>query len=150
MHNAVHTPNQGEGNRRADAEYRQGARNYVELGTVEQDAKRAKDALKAPEGEALRAAEQRAKSGPTGDSAIDRIFAEVKQKRDEARVQLDLAKKDGRDAWDSLESKWADVQTRIDMVKHASSKTAEEAKTSLADLLSHLDDGYRRVKNQLQ
>ncbi len=151
MHDTPNTTkNQGEGNREADAQYREGVRQYVDSGRVEQDAQRAKAAYDAPEGDALRAAEASAKTGPTGDTAIDRLLAKVTQMRDETRVHLNLAQKDARDAWEKLELKWGDVQTRLDLLGHASAKTANDAKESVRELLSHLDDGYRRVKNQMR
>lgn len=150
MHDTPKTTNQGEGNREADAQYRDGVRQYVESGRVEQDARRAKAAYDAPEGDALRAAEEAAKNGPTGDSAIDRMLGIVAMLRDETRVQMNLAHKDARDAWEKLETKWADVQTRLDRIGEASTKTAHDAKETVRDLLSQLDDGYRRVKNQIR
>jgi len=54
--------NEGEGNRTADREYRDGAKAFVRSGQVEARAKEAAAAVDGPEGPALRAAEDKARN----------------------------------------------------------------------------------------
>jgi hypothetical protein len=54
--------NEGEGNRTADREYREGVRRHVESGAPERAAAEAERALEGAEGEELRRAESEAKS----------------------------------------------------------------------------------------
>ena len=55
--------NEGEGNRTADRQYREGVRRHVESGAPEQAAEEAKRALEGAEGDELRKAEEAAKAG---------------------------------------------------------------------------------------
>lgn len=59
--------NEGEGNRTADRQYREGVRDHVENHDVQGDAQRARDALEGAEGDALRRAEEEGKSHSKGE-----------------------------------------------------------------------------------
>ena len=55
--------NEGEGNRTADRKYREGVRRHVESGASEPAADEAQRAVEGDEGDELRRAEDKAKSG---------------------------------------------------------------------------------------
>jgi len=55
--------NEGEGNRTADRQYREGVRRHVESGASESAAEEAQHALEGAEGDELRRAEPKAKAG---------------------------------------------------------------------------------------
>jgi len=55
--------NEGEGNRTADRKYREGVRRHVESGASEPAADEAQRAVESDEGDELRRAEDKAKSG---------------------------------------------------------------------------------------
>jgi hypothetical protein len=55
--------NEGEGNRTADRQYREGVRRHVESGASEAAAEEAQEALEGPEADELRKAEEAAKAG---------------------------------------------------------------------------------------
>ena len=55
--------NEGEGNRTADRQYREGVRRHVESGASEPAAEEAEQAIEGAEGDELRRAEEAAKSG---------------------------------------------------------------------------------------
>lgn len=57
------TRNEGEGNRTADRQYREGVRRHVESGASETAAEEAQHALEGAEAEELRKAEESAKAG---------------------------------------------------------------------------------------
>ncbi len=59
--------NEGEGNRSADKQYREGVREHVRHHDVQGDAQRARDAVDGPEGEELRRAEEEGKSHAKGE-----------------------------------------------------------------------------------
>ena len=59
--------NEGEGNRTADRKYRQGVQEHMKQHDVQDEAKRARDAIDSPEGDALRRAEEEGKSHAKGE-----------------------------------------------------------------------------------
>jgi hypothetical protein len=56
-------PNEGEGNKTADREYRKGTEAFVQSGRVEEQAKKAAEALDSDEGKELRQAEEKGRKG---------------------------------------------------------------------------------------
>lgn len=61
---AAQSKNEGEGNRTADREYREGAKAFVRSGQVDARAKEAAAAIDGPEGAKLQQAEDAARKGP--------------------------------------------------------------------------------------
>lgn len=59
--------NEGEGNRTADRQYREGVKDHVQHHDVQGDAQRAGDAVDGPEGEELRRAEEEGKRHSKGE-----------------------------------------------------------------------------------
>ena len=56
-------PNEGEGNKSADRAYRKGTEEFVKSGQVEEQARKAAEALEGDEGPELRKAEAKGRSG---------------------------------------------------------------------------------------
>lgn len=56
-------PNEGEGNRTADREYRKGTEEFAKSGRVQEQAQKAADALDGAEGDELRKAEEAGRQG---------------------------------------------------------------------------------------
>lgn len=56
-------PNEGEGNRTADREYRKGTEEFAKSGRVQEQAQKAADALDGAEGDELRQAEEAGRQG---------------------------------------------------------------------------------------
>ncbi len=83
-------PNQGEGDRTADREYREGVREFISQGKVDAAAKDAKDFVERDPAAAKRA-ERAAKRGPRtsvdelvakGETVVDRVRRAVSSLRD--------------------------------------------------------------------
>ena len=78
-------------------------------------------------------------------SDFDDLIDDLKQKRDELRVQIHLASREARDEWEELEEK-----TRKFMVKAEMSRTGEGVSEALGDLGEELKKGYQRVRKAIK
>ena len=78
-------------------------------------------------------------------SDLDKLFEELKQKRDELRVQMHLASKEVQDEWDEFEGKWDDFSQKADL--HATGEGLGEAMEKLGH---ELKLGYQRIRNALK
>ena len=78
-------------------------------------------------------------------SDFDDLVEDLKQKRDELRVQMNLASKELRDEWDELEEK-----TKHFMEQAELSKTGEGIGDALKDLGGELKKGYQRVRDAIK
>ncbi len=81
---------------------------------------------------------------------LRRLSEKVKQYRDEARVQLHLAREDVKDEWDDLEQDWDRFRTRIDQVLHDAENATQEARQTARKLGEDLKTGYQNIRNKLK
>lgn len=78
-------------------------------------------------------------------SDLDDLFEELKQKRDELRVQMHLASKDLKDEWDQFEGKWDEFSRKANL-----EATGEGLGDAMEKLGQELKLGYQRIRNALK
>jgi len=79
----------------------------------------------------------------------DRIrtrFEEMKQRRDELRVQLDLGKKDAADAWHALDKRWAEVEAKYHQLEREGQETTQGIHEATDLLLDEIREGFEKLK----
>ena len=83
---------------------------------------------------------------------LDDIIAELKQKRDELRVQMHLASKELKDEWDELEDKMQEFSGKAK--QFADDAGIQETGEGLGDALNKLGHelklGYERIRDALK
>jgi uncharacterized protein YwgA len=83
---------------------------------------------------------------------IDELFEELKQKRDELRVQVHLASKEVKDEWEDLEEKMDEFSSKAK--QFASDAKIKETGEGLGDALGKLGHeiklGYKRVREAMK
>ena len=83
---------------------------------------------------------------------IDDILAELKQKRDELRVQMHLASKELQEEWDELEDKMQELMGKAK--QFADEAGIQETGEGLGDALKKLGHeirlGYERIRDALK
>ena len=76
---------------------------------------------------------------------VDKIAAELKQKRDELALQINLGSKEAKDEWDALEKKWerfaaeARLESSADNIGAATGALADELKTAYERIKKAMD-----------
>jgi vacuolar-type H+-ATPase subunit D/Vma8 len=78
-------------------------------------------------------------------SEFDDMVADLKQKRDELRLQIHLASKEAQDEWEGLEEKMQEFTSRAEI-----EKTSEGLGDALGKLGEELKLGYRRIRNAMK
>lgn len=77
---------------------------------------------------------------------LDKLLADLKQKRDELRVQMNLASKDMEDEWGEFEGKWSEFMQKVDLeatgkgLSESTEKLGEEIKLGYQRILAALKD----------
>lgn len=84
-----------------------------------------------------------------GKSEVDRLADDLKQIRDELRVQIHLAAADVRDEWEQLEKKWDGFRGRVDAIGRVAEDAAGDVGEALEQLGGELKKGYERIRNIL-
>ncbi len=74
----------------------------------------------------------------------------IKQYRDEARVQLHLARQDVKDEFDDLDQEWGKFRTRFDQVVDDASDASQEARQTAKKLGEDLKTGYRNIRDKIK
>ena len=88
---------------------------------------------------------------------LDELVSLIKRQRDELKLKMHLAKKDARDEWDKLDSKWKDVEQKAQpltgAVQDAASTAGKQAKNvtgAALDLAAReLKAGYEKLRKLL-
>lgn len=78
-------------------------------------------------------------------SEFDDMIADLKQKRDELRVQINLASKEARDEWEELEEKMGEFTSKAKL-----GETGEGIGKALGELGHEIKLGYERLRNALK
>ncbi len=80
---------------------------------------------------------------------FDRLIADLKQKRDELRVQLELGSMELRDEikeeWDEFEHKMRNFSAKAEL-----EETREEISEELGELAEDLKRGFARIRDALK
>ena len=83
---------------------------------------------------------------------FDDLIDELKQKRDELRVQINLATKEARDEWEELEAKMEEFTAKAKEVAADAGikETGEGIGEALGQLGSEIKNGYERLWKALK
>ena len=73
------------------------------------------------------------------------LVADLKQKRDELRLQIHLASKEAQDEWEELEEKMQEFSSKAEL-----GKTGEGLGDALGKLGQELKLGYKRVRSAIK
>jgi hypothetical protein len=73
------------------------------------------------------------------------LVADLRQKRDELRLQMHLASKEAQDEWEELEEKMQEFSSRAEL-----GKTGEGLGDALGKLGQELKLGYKRLRNAIK
>ncbi|MEO1204132.1 MAG: hypothetical protein AAFX10_15620 [Pseudomonadota bacterium] len=78
-------------------------------------------------------------------SDFDDLIEDLKQKRDELRVQINLASREVKDEWEELESR-----SRKFLAKAELERTGEGVGDALGELGEELKKGYQRIRDAIK
>jgi vacuolar-type H+-ATPase subunit D/Vma8 len=73
------------------------------------------------------------------------LVADLKQKRDELRLQMHLASKEAQDEWEELEEKMQEFSSKAEL-----GKTGEGLGEALGKLGQELKLGYKRLRSAIK
>ena len=82
-------------------------------------------------------------------SYIADLINDLKQQRDELRLQMHLGSEELKDEWDKLEEKLAQLNHRFEPVKDAVEDTAEDVWESLKLVGGEIREGFHRIRKSL-
>lgn len=78
------------------------------------------------------------------ESDLDKLMAELKQKRDELALQIHLGSKEAQQQWEELEDQWNEFAAKARL-----QESAEDIGAAASGLGDELAKGYDRLKKAL-
>ncbi|ARA92675.1 hypothetical protein AWN76_005515 [Rhodothermaceae bacterium RA] len=84
---------------------------------------------------------------------LDKLVQDLKQRRDELRVKMSLARAEARDEWEKLEQKWEELEAKLeakaDKLEDVAEETTENLEAALELAAEELKKGYARIRAML-
>ena len=80
---------------------------------------------------------------------IEALLEDLKQQRDELRLQMHLAKAEAQEEWAELEDKWDDIRPKLEKVKDHTTEASREAWGALELAGESIKKGYQRIRRDL-
>jgi hypothetical protein len=80
---------------------------------------------------------------------VSQLLSDLKQQRDELRLQIHLGGKELKEQWNALEDKLLDLDRRCEPIKEAVGDTAEDVWESLKLLGGEVKEGFQRIRKSL-
>ena len=77
------------------------------------------------------------------------LLENLRQQRDELKVQIHLANMEVHDEWQDLERKWEHFKGKVKQLKDVADDSAEDVGETLLDLAHEVREGYRRIRDIL-
>lgn len=81
---------------------------------------------------------------------LNNLSETIRQRRDEARVRLHLAREDVKDEWDDMEVHWERFRQKLDDIWEDAGEVSDETRTTARKMGDELKDGYERIRKRLQ
>lgn len=78
------------------------------------------------------------------------LSGKIKQYRDEARLQIHLARQEVKDEFDELEPEWDRFKARFDQVLDDATEVSQEAVFTVQTLGEDLKTGYRNIRDKIK
>lgn len=74
----------------------------------------------------------------------------IRQYRDEARVQLHLARQDVKDEFDDLEQQWDSFKSKLDDAVDDATEVSTEALLTVQIMGEDLKKGYQNIRDKIK
>ena len=80
---------------------------------------------------------------------LQQEFEDLKTKRDELRVQIDLGKKDAEDAWHEAEQKWQKLESHVQRLGREGAAALEDIGEAAELLVDEIKTGFKDLRKLL-
>ncbi len=77
---------------------------------------------------------------------LDEMIEELKQKRDELKVQVHLAKAEAGDLWQETEDKWQHLRKQLDKIENGAGDSAKDVGAAAMLAAEEIKKGYGRLR----
>jgi chromosome segregation ATPase len=86
---------------------------------------------------------------PDSKSSLDKLVSEIKQQRDELKLQMHLASMEAKDEYERLSGKYDELTEQYEPVSDAVEETAENLFAALGLAAGEIKTGFQRVRKAI-
>jgi chromosome segregation ATPase len=80
----------------------------------------------------------------------EQLLADLRQQRDELRLQIHLGKAEVRDEWEDIERKWQHIESRLARATDEAKSSARNVGAALAQVAEEIAAAYQRIRQALR
>lgn len=80
---------------------------------------------------------------------IDKTWDGLQQQRDELKLQIHLAKLEAKEEWETTESNFHSLESKIKDIKGDASEASKDVVASAKQLLDDIQGAYHRIRRHL-
>ena len=80
---------------------------------------------------------------------VEELADDLRQRRDELRLQLHLAGAEAKESWEDLEKKWGHFESKAALMRKEAKSAGAEIGEAAKLLGGEIKDGYKRLKKLL-
>lgn len=81
---------------------------------------------------------------------LDELIEELRQGRDELKVQIHLAKAEATDLWHETEGKWQHLRSQLDKIENGAGDTAKDVGAAAILAAEEIQKGYERLRQYIK
>ena len=80
---------------------------------------------------------------------IQKVLENLKQQRDELRLQMHLAKAEAKEVWENMEKKWDEFEPKAKQVGGATAEASKDVFAAARQLGKEIREGYEHIRKSL-
>lgn len=81
---------------------------------------------------------------------LDELIEELRQGRDELKVQIHLARAEAIDLWHETEHKWQHLRDQLDKIENGAGDAAKDVGAAAILAAEELQKGYERLRQYIK
>jgi SMC interacting uncharacterized protein involved in chromosome segregation len=81
---------------------------------------------------------------------LEELIEELKQGRDELKVQIHLAKSEATDLWHETEAKWQHLRSQLDKVENGAGDISKDVGAAAILAAEEIKKGYERLRQYIK
>jgi len=81
---------------------------------------------------------------------LDELIEELKQGRDELKVQIHLAKSEATDLWHETEDKWQHLRSQLDKIENGTGDISKDVGAAAILAAEEIKRGYERLRQYMK
>jgi SMC interacting uncharacterized protein involved in chromosome segregation len=95
-------------------------------------------------------AERRSTMNDQEQTKLDELIEELRQVRDELKVQVHLAKAEATDLWHETEAKWQHLRSQLDKIENGAGDAAKDVGAAAMLAAEEIKNGYERLRQYIK